>query len=370
MLCLTLLGLLLTLSLPASGGRTVTPDGARFAAQPVAPADTPLNLVETPDGFLISTNSGYGGHYLQAYDERQNKVAGRIDLPSLWYGLAYAPGRKSLLASTGAQSVLMIPFHEGKFGKPREFGFDGCELTAGIAVEDGTTAVVVCNRSYEAIRFDFLTGEILQRVRVGEFPYAVKVLPDHRLAVANWGQTSVSILDGQSFKVLRTISVGSHPTNELVLPGQRQLLVACSDSDLVSVIDLDSLREIRRLKIQIPNSNVGGGQPNALALNPATGKLFVALAALNAVAALDLGTGDEPRLDGLIPVGTYPTALLYSSRARKLYIADGRNLVTGPSSPREADSGSNGGIVEPRRGPTPSTPPAQTHKTDSGQRTD
>ena len=373
MLCLKLLGLLLTFSLPASGNQRVTPDGARSAAQRVAPADTPLNLVETPDGFLISTNSGYGADYLQAYDERRNEVTSRLELPSLWYGLAYVPSQKSLLASTGAQSVLMIPFHKGKFGTPREMVFNGCELTAGIAAQDETTAVVACNRSYEAIRFNFLTGKILYRVHVGEFPYAVKVLPGHRVAVTNWGQASVSILDGNSLTPLRTISVGSHPADELVLPGRRQLLVACSDSDLVSVIDLESLQEIRHLKIAIPNSEVGGGQPNALAVSPVTGKLFVAMAAVNAVAVLDLGAGEEPKLDGLIPVGAYPTALRYSSQAHKLFIADGRNLVTGPSSPREASLGSNGEAahpVEPRRGPTPYTPPTRSHKTDSGARTD
>ena len=373
MVLAVLLGLLLSANSPDSSGQSVARQLTTSAAQRVAPADTPLNLVETPDGFLISTNSGYGAHYLQAYDERRNEVTARLELPSLWYGLAYLPGEKSLLASTGARSVLMIPFHEGKFGKPREFGFEGCELTAGIAVEDETTAVVVCNRSYEAIRFDFLTGEILQRVRVGEFPYAVKVLPGHRLAIANWGQASVSILGGKSLRMLRTIKVGSHPSDELVLPGQGQLLVACSDSDFVSVIDLESLQEIRRLKIRIPNSDLGGGQPDALAVGPVAGKLFVALAAVNAVAVLELGAGDEPKLDGLIPVGAYPTTLLYSSRAHKLYIADGRNLVTGPSSPREASLGSNGEAahpVEPRRGPTPSTPPTHSHKTDSGARTD
>ena len=364
-----LLSLLFTLIPAESGSQPISPTHTA-AAKRVAPGDTPLNLVETPDGFLISINSGYGAHYLQAYDEQQNKVVGRIDFPSLWYGLAYVPGQKSLLASTGGQSVLMIPFREGMFGTPREMVFNGCELTAGIAIQDETTAVVLCDRSYETICFNFLTGKILHRVRVGEFPYAVKVLPGHRLAVTNWGQASVSILDGDSLTTLCTISVDSHPSDILVLPGRRQLLVACSDSDLVSVIDLESMQEIRRLKIQIPNSTVGGGQPDALAFSPAAGKLFVAMAAVNAVAVLDLRAGEEPRLDSLIPVGAYPTALLYSSRAHKLFIADGRNLVTGPSSPRQLDSGSNGGVVEPRRRPVPSAPPAHTHKTDSGARTD
>src|SRR5271157_6052184 len=95
-----LLGVLLV-ALPQSGHlATARPVTETSAAERVAPADTPLNLLETPDGFLISTNSGYGAHYLQSYDERHNKLADRLDFPSLWYGLAYAPGQKSILAST------------------------------------------------------------------------------------------------------------------------------------------------------------------------------------------------------------------------------------------------------------------------------
>jgi YVTN family beta-propeller protein len=341
------------------------------SAERVAPADTPLNLIETPDGYLISTNSGYGAHYLQAFDEAQNQISSRLELPSLWYGLAYATGEKSLLASTGANSVLGIPFAEGKFGMPREMALSGCELTAGIAIESQTTAVVLCNRSYEAIRFNFLSGQIIKRIRVGEFPYAVKVLPGNRLAVANWGEASVSILDGNTLRLLRTIPVGSHPTDELVLPSKRQLLIACSDSDLISVIDLDSLREVRRLRIQVPGSELGGAQPDALAYNGAKGKLLVALAAVNAVAVFDLRAADEPKWDSLIPVGTYPTALLYSQRTRKLYIADGRNLITGPTTPRTAASSSQNARnsqVEPHS--ATAAPSLPTRETESAPRTD
>jgi hypothetical protein len=369
-----LLGGLLA-ALPQSGHLAITPPAAvTSVAEQVAPADTPLNLLETPDEFLISTNSGYGAHYLQSYDERRNKVADRLDFPSLWYGLAYAPGQKSILASTGATSVVVIPLHAGEFGEPREIALDHCELTAGIAVQDDSTAVVACNRSYEVIRFNFLNGKILQRAKVGEFPYAVKALPGGKIAVANWGQASISILNGEDLGMVRTLPVGSHPSDMLVIPNRRQLLVACSDSDLVSIIDLEALREVRRLKIQIPNSQVIGGQPNALASNPVTGKLFVALAAVNALAVVDLGaTEEEPRLEGIVPVGAYPTALVYSPSARKLYIADGRNLVTGPTSPRQGEAGAVGGTsapLEPRRRSQPPNPAEHRHMTDSGSRTD
>ena len=365
----------LAVTLPESGQLSASQPGTvTSVAERVAPGDTPLNLVETPDGFLISTNSGYGAQYLQAYDERRNKIADRIDFPSLWYGLAYAFSQQSVLASTGATAVMVIPLHAGEFGEPRKIALDQCELTAGIAVLDDSTAVVACNRTYEVVRFNYLTGKILQRAKVGEFPYAVKALPGGKIAVANWGQASVSILDSENLEVVRTIPVGSHPSDMLVIPSRQHLLVACSDADLVSVIDLQGLREVRRLKIQIPNSDVIGGQPNALALNPASGKLFVALAAVNALAVVNLGAKDEePKLQGIIPAGGYPTSLVYSRNARRLFIANGHNPVTGPSSPLKAPPGGapgSGAPLEPRRRPALPGTLGQRHMTDSGSRTD
>ena len=369
-----LLGILLV-ALPQSGHLATTPPIAvNSVAERVAAADLPLNLLETPDGFLISTNSGYGAHYLQAYDERHNKIADRIDFPSLWYGLAYASGQKLILASTGANSVMVIPLRAGEFGEPREVILDHCELTAGIAVQDDSTAVVACNRSYEVIHFNFLNGKILRRAKVGEFPYAVIDLPGGRIAVANWGQASISILNGEGLEKVRTVPVGSHPTDMVVTPSRHQLLVACSDSDVNSMIDLETLREVRRLKIRIPNSDVIGGQPNALAFNPDAGKLFVALAAVNALAVVDLGaTEEEPKLEGIIPVGGYPTSLAYSAHERELFIADGRNLVTGPSTPRQGQAGAvgaNAAPIELRRRPLLPGTPGRRHLTDSGSRTD
>ena len=74
----------------------------------------------------------------------------------------------------------------------------------------------------------------------------------------------------------------------LVLPPGNQLLVACSDSDIISVIDLNDFREVRRVNIQTPGSLLGGAQPDALAFDPSTGRLFVALAALNALAVFEV----------------------------------------------------------------------------------
>jgi Phosphoesterase family len=305
---------------------------AKSLVRRIAPGDTPLNMVEIPGAFLISTNSGFGAEYLQAYDERREKVSDRLEFRSLWYGLAYQPDRKLLLASSGRNSVFLVPFASGKFGKPREIVILGCELTAGVAFENRDSAVVACDQSHRVIKFDLATGAVLARASVGEYPYEVKLIPEGRIAVSNWGQSSVSILEGSNLKMLRRIPVGSHPNDMLVLPRRKQLLVACSDSDDIYVIDLESLRQVRRVDFHIPSSRLGGAEPDALAFDPASGRLFVALAGVNAVAAaqMRMNQDDELSFEGLIPVGSYPTALVHSQQGR-LFIADGRNPMTGPS---------------------------------------
>jgi DNA-binding beta-propeller fold protein YncE len=307
------------------------------AATSVAPGDTPLNLIETPDGFLISTNSGYGPQYLQAYDETRQGVSDRLTLSSLWLGLDYT--QKLLLASDGNHGVHAVPFENGRFGSPKMIDLADCSMTAGLAIETESTAVVACNQNQKLVQFDFRTGQVLRSASAGEFPYEVRTLPGGRLAVSEWGQAAVEILDGAELKSLQKISVGSHPSDMIVR--KDQLLVACADSDLVSVIDLKTLREIRRLDIRIPDSSLGGAQPDALSFDSAARKLFVALAGVNALAVFDLATDEEAEIsfEGLLPVGAYPTALLYSTQARKLFIADGRNFVQGPSSPAGAAFG-------------------------------
>ena len=329
------------------------PDRA-FSPVRIAPGDTPLNLIETPDGFLVSTNSGYGAQYLLAFDEARRQVSDRLEFPSLWYGLDYEPGQKLLLASGGTRSVFTVPLAGGKFGNPREIVLDGCELTAGIAVESQNTAVVACNQNHQVLKFDFHTGTVLACASVGEYPYAVRVLPGGRVAVSNWGQASISVLDGSDLKTLSTTKVGSHPSDMLVLGQLNQLLVACSDSDLISIVDLTTYRETRRVNVQIPNSPLGGAQPNGLAFDPANHRLFVALAAVNALAVFGLSNDEEGDINfrGLLPVGSYPTALLYSGNAKSLFLAEGRNRVIGPSTAASQEH-----LAAPLR---------RSHKSDSG----
>jgi hypothetical protein len=218
-------------------------------------------------------------------------------------------------------------------------------MTAGLVIDGDTTAVVACSESGQIVRFDFLSGRTLATSKVGEFPYAIHKLSSGKLAVSNWGQASISILKDPGLRLIKTIPVGSHPTELLSLTPKGPLLVACSDADMISVIDLRSLKEVRRVDLHVAGSRIGGAQVRAMAINRNGNRLFVTLAAINAMAVFSVTRSDdtEPnlQLDGLIPVGEYPTAILYSSHAHAIYIADGRVPILGPSSPQSPDCKNN-----------------------------
>ena len=306
----------------------------------VAGGDMPLNLLEVDGRWLISTNSGWHNSYLQSYDEQSHAISDRIDLSAAWYGLAYDVSRKLVIASSAESSLYVIAFKAGAFSEMRKVRLDGCPLAAGIALATDPTAWVVCNQNETLIRVDYVKGKTLRAAKIGAFPYRIVSLSSGKLAVSLWGEHAIAIVNGETLERIALIQVGSHPNDMLYLPKAQHLLVACSDSDDISVIDLAAQAEARRFHLDIPNVPLGGAQPVALAADSNAKKVYVALAGVNAVAVFQVEFEKRKRLtysyDRMFSSGAYPTALWFSDRSKMLFVADGRNAITGPSGPEGA----------------------------------
>jgi Phosphoesterase family len=328
------------LAIPAflATAKAKSPDRQSPSSFRVSDADMPLNLVEADDRWIISTNSGWHNAYLQSYDEQQHKVSGHLALAGAWYGLAYDAKRKIVLASSAESSIYAIAFNRGTFGQTREIELAGCLLPAGLALGADGTAWVACNQNETLLRIDYMSGTVLRSAKIGAFPYAIVPLSSGNLAVSLWGQSAVAIVKKDTLERLAIIPVGSHPNAMLYLPRAEHLLVTCSDSDDVSIIDLRRRTEARRFHLNIPDISLGGAQPVALAHDAITGEIYVALAAVNAVAVLraKFDKRIEYSFSRMFGVGAFPTALLFSRQFRTLLVADGRNAVTGPNAPAGA----------------------------------
>jgi DNA-binding beta-propeller fold protein YncE len=306
-----------------------------LAASRVAPGDYALSLITAGPNTVISSNSGWAKHFLQSYNEQTHSVTARLELPSLWYGLAYVPERQLLLASSGAGHVYVVSTANGELRLKKTISIPDCKVTAGLAALSASAAVVACDQTHEIVTFDILEGSVLARARTGEYPYAVRVIVGERIAVSLLGSSAVKIFNAKTLSVLGTIPVGRHPVDMLPLPGGTQLAVACSDSDSISIVDLRSLSESRRFDLSIPGKKLSGAQPDALAYDPETRRLWVALAGVSSLAVFD-GVGEGFRFRGLIPVGPMPASLARSTTSGTLFIASARDPRPGANAKKQA----------------------------------
>ena len=85
-------------------------------------------------------------------------------------------------------------------------------------------------------------------MQVGHMPRGIAMSPDGRqLFVANSWDDTVSVIDVSSLKVVRTLATGFEPNSAIPDREGKTLYVANRLSNDISVIDLQSGQEIKRL---------------------------------------------------------------------------------------------------------------------------
>jgi YVTN family beta-propeller protein len=148
--------------------------------------------------------------------------------------------------------------------------------------------------------------------------------PDGKtLAVSNWGDQSISLIDAASLRETARVRVGSHP-NEMVWARDGRLFVVDSGSNDVTVIAGTAVTETVKTSLD-PRAPVGS-TPDALVLSPDERSLYVANADNNNVAVIDVARSGASRVSGFIPTGWYPSAIAMASNGRQLYVGTGKGL--------------------------------------------
>ena len=317
-------------------GVTVLPSGWRIApAGKQIPVGTlPLNLLRLANGQLVVTLNGHGANGLWRIDPGTGQVIDSLPFKAAWLGLAHRGTRAAdtVWASGGSTNRVYRVIYGG--GAPV---VDSVVLatpptllfTAGIAVLPNRDLVaVVGNLSDSVYILDTRSLAVTARLAVGNRPYTA-VADAEALYVSNWGDSSVERLPVAASGVIdgTKIEVGPHPSS-LVLRG-RQLFATLAGANAVARVDLDSGRVTDRLAVALTRGAPVGSDPNALVLSPDGRRLFVALAGNNAVAVVNVAS-PSPTVEGLLPVGWYPTGVEVSRGGDTLYVANGKGNGTGP----------------------------------------
>ncbi len=337
------------------GGATTLPNGWRVtpAGHHIAlPGDMPLKMVLTPDGrYLLVNTGGAHDHSVSVIDIAKQTLVQSVGVGKDWAGLCLETGGNAVyVAGGGAPSkgflkdvtkalsseqlealkkpILCLTLEDGKLTPQPSLGIAGLadkdRWVAGLASGPSGALYAVNVNTDTVYKLGGTPKAVQASVKVGYRPYAVALSRDgETLAVSNWGDQSVSLLDAGTLTEKARVVVGSHP-NELVWAGDGRLFVANAGSNSVSVVQAGRVTETIKTSLD-PNAPVGS-TPDALALSPDGARLYVANADNNDVVVIDTTRASESRVLGFIPTGWYPSALAVSPDGGKLFIGTGKGL--------------------------------------------
>ncbi len=221
----------------------------------------------------------------------------------------------------------------------------------GLALsDDGKTLYIALSRNNTLGVFDIANRAVLKEIPVGNVPTGVTVsngkvyvsnrggrpAKDGEFTVDSSGTSivadpvsgssvtgTVSVVDMKTDRQILSIPVGLHPSSLLVK--DRRLFVANSNSDSVSVIDIDSDKVIKTISTKPFEHALFGSSPNAMAIMDE--RLVVSLGASNCLAVYGLGHqygGVE--FQGLIPTGWYPSGIVVDEKNQRLVVANTKGV--------------------------------------------
>ncbi len=160
---------------------------------------------------------------------------------------------------------------------------------------------------------------VIATITVGSKPRALLWDSLHnKVFVANYNDSSVTVIDGASNQIQTTIPVGKFPYALCLNTVNGNVYVANQISGTVTVIDGASNQVIATVGV--------GSYPQALCFNPSTNRLYVSNYRSATVTVLD---GASNQVITTVPVDSNPIALVYNPEYNKIYCANfARNNVT------------------------------------------
>lgn len=244
------------------------------------------------------------------------------------------------------------------------------EIPSGLALSADDKKLYVCgNLSNKLLEVEVTSGKVLRSFDVGMVPYDV-VLVGSKAFVSNWAgrrpgpgdqtgpagrgtlvrvdpvrhissEGSVSVIHLDENTVSTELLTGLHASALAVSPDQKYVVCANAGSDQLSIIDVAQEAVIETVWTKHKPSDLFGASPNALAFDASGRTLFVANGTQNAIAVFHFDPEEkgDTKLEGLIPAGWFPGAILFDAKRKGLCVANIKGL---PLKPKKQGDGTQG----------------------------
>ncbi len=348
---------------PAEQNATLLPNGWKVtpAGRNVTlPGDMPLRVLPLADGrrTLVLTG-GYHDHSLSIVDFTSGKVLQSLELGKDWAGLALDSAGSTIYVSGGgwvpgglerqlkkhpvnpvvleslSKPILRVSLHHNDLAPLPGLAIPDLaerdRFIAGLAVAPDGALFVVNTQADTVYKLNAADGSIAASAKVGYRPFGIALSPDGQtVAVSNWGDQSVSLLDSAILGETSRVTVEAQPSDLIYTPDGR-LFVANAGSNSISVIADGKVTET--IKTSLDPHDPVGSTPDALAVSPDAKFLYVANADNNDVAMISIAQKGNSAVLGFIPTGWYPSTLAVTPDGRKLLVATGKGNDSRPTVP-------------------------------------
>src|SRR5579863_8159046 len=342
----------------------------------------------------LGTSASDGNGAVEVFDTNtgivlQDYLAFGSDSSGSYSGITYSADGKYLLFSQDSGNVTIANVNEeglltdnaqvsvppnnsfitcfknsppGAYGVPcGTFYSPSTSYPGGVAVsKDGKSAYALLNQNDTLAQIDLTSKTQGTQIRVGNAPHSVLIDSNGTTAyVSNEGGRAateadfqiwsagteivadpvvgaavtgtVSVVDLPSMAVTATISTGLHPTGMAFFG--KNLLVANTYSDSISVIDTATNEVVRTINLALPIGVPGqgpayGAAPNSIAVDAVNGVAYVALYNANAIGVVNLAKGVTNPVMGMIPVAYAPSSVVLDKSNNSLIVANDKGVGT------------------------------------------
>src|SRR5262245_37631815 len=335
-------------------------------------AEATASLVDLGSGEVIATlPTGQGPH------EAATSADGRLALAAN-YGTREAPGSSLTLIDVAAAKVVKT-IGLGDYRRPHGVRWldarralvtvedshalllvdtEAASVEAAIATDQdvshmvavapgGARAFVANIGSGSVTVVDLQARKAIAQIKTGAGAEGIDITPDGRQVwVTNREADTVSVIDAASLKVLATLQSPSFPIPARVTPDGRHVLVSHARSGDVAVFEVETLREERRVQMNVKRVSEQGRLPEfgtssvpiGIVVEPDGKRAYVAHANADAISVLDLARWEAV---GSLHAGKEPDGMAYSALAVGAASSSPGTLSVGPvkAGPGEAVSG-------------------------------
>ncbi len=330
-------------------GVTLLPNGWQIApaGRHVYVGDLPMNLVPSPDGrFLVVSTSGWEKPALVVFDTKSLQVVSRVPMEHTWLGLAWHPDGTRLFASGSSDNTIVeFGWADGRLTQQGSISLGAAERhPGGDRIENaGFVAGLTVSPDGQALYATQLYGQLVRRIDLDQRrvtataelpaePYTCLLSRDGKtLFVSLWGGGKVLLFDATTLEARGEIQVGEHP-NAMVLSGDgARLFVACANTNAVWVVDVAERTANEQISVALDAQAPVGSTPNGVSLSPDGRTLLIANADNNTVTVVDVSKPGWSQVEGFVPAGWYPTAVLFDRDGSRFFVLAGKGLASSPN---------------------------------------